>query len=125
MWHLVFNDYQYVSASPGIDVLSYHDYYGTAALGGDQWNGLAVRFAQMIDVGKPIVGGEVGMRAGSTPGCVTTTVRDKVETSEERNQSRYGSSGFLIWNWVPTASSPCTFDVTPRDPNLLRGGVVG
>ena len=33
-------DYQYVSASPGIDVLSYHDYYGPAALGGDQWNGL-------------------------------------------------------------------------------------
>jgi mannan endo-1,4-beta-mannosidase len=40
-------DYQRVGASPGIDVLSVHDYYGgTAALGGDQWNGLSVRFAQ-------------------------------------------------------------------------------
>ena len=56
------SDYQYVSASPGIDVLSYHDYYGPAALGGDQWNGLAVRFAQMAALGKPIIAGEVGLR---------------------------------------------------------------
>ena len=40
------SDYQFVSASPGIDVLSYHDYYGAVPVGGDQWNGMAVRFAQ-------------------------------------------------------------------------------
>ena len=32
-------DYQSVGASPGIDVLSVHDYYGSEPLGGDQWNG--------------------------------------------------------------------------------------
>ena len=45
-------------ASPGIDVLSVHDYYGTAPLGGDQWNGMAVRFAQAKALDKPIITGE-------------------------------------------------------------------
>ena len=119
------SDYQYVSASPGIDVLSYHDYYGTAGLGGDQWNGLAVRFAQMIDVGKPIVGGEVGIRAGTAPGCMSTVVRYEVDLAEERNQAHHGSSGFVIWNWVPTSSNTCSLDVLPSDPLLRRDGVVG
>ncbi len=119
------SDYQYVSASPGIDVLSYHDYYGTATLGGDQWNGLAVRFAQMVDVGKPIVGGEIGVRAGSVHGCIARTVREKLEAREERNQARHGSSGFVIWNWVPMTSVLCSLDVAPTDPLLLPGGVVG
>ena len=40
-------EYEFVSGSPGIDVLSYHDYYpGPALIGGDQWNGLGVRFQQ-------------------------------------------------------------------------------
>ena len=61
------SDYQYVSASPGIDVLSYHDYWGTAPIGGDQWNGMAVRFHQSLAVGKPIIAGELGLdcRPGS------------------------------------------------------------
>ena len=39
-------DYENVGASPGIDVLSVHDYYGITTLGGDPWNGLTQRFAQ-------------------------------------------------------------------------------
>ena len=60
----VWNDYQRVGASSGIDVLSVHDYYGTAPLGGDQWNGLAERFAQAKALDKPIITGEVGIEAG-------------------------------------------------------------
>ncbi|HEY7917940.1 MAG TPA: hypothetical protein VIC86_13270, partial [Acidimicrobiales bacterium] len=63
-------DYQYVSASPGIDVLSYHDYYAEAALGGDRWNGLVVRLGQAAALGKPVIGGEVGMNAGTAPVCL-------------------------------------------------------
>ena len=69
-------DYQYVSASPSINVLSYHDYYGTAALGGDQWNGLAVRFAQMAALGKPIIAGESGLMAGTAAGCMSNAARN-------------------------------------------------
>ena len=55
---------------PGIDVLSVHDYYGSAALGGDQWNGMAVRFAQAKALDKPIITGEAGIVAGNgQSGC--------------------------------------------------------
>ena len=56
-------DYQSVGASPGIDVLSVHDYYGSALLGGDQWNGLAERFAQAKRSTSP----SSPVRRGSSP----------------------------------------------------------
>ena len=70
------SDYQSVGASPGIDVLSVHDYYGSAPLGGDQWNGLAVRFAQAKALDKPIITGEAGIWAGiGQSGCVSLQQR--------------------------------------------------
>jgi hypothetical protein len=109
-------DYQYVSASPGIDVLSYHDYYGTQAMGGDQWNGLAVRFQQAAALNKPIIGGEVGMQAGSAPGCLSDTDRMTAFQAKEQAQFAAGSSGLLAWDWVPNSSSSCTYDVLADDP---------
>ena len=58
-------DYRSVGASPGIDVLSVHDYYGSAPLGGDQRDGMAVRFAQGKALNKPIITGEVGIKEGT------------------------------------------------------------
>ena len=70
------SDYQSVGASPGIDVLSVHDYYGSAPLGGDQWNGLAVRFAQAKALDKPIITGEAGIEAGiGQSGCMSLQQR--------------------------------------------------
>ncbi len=112
-------DYQYVSASPGVDVLSYHDYYdASVAMGGDQWNGLGVRFSQAAAVDKPIIGGEVGIVAGAGTGCLSpsqrgTDMADKIEV-----QMQAGSSGVLVWNWVPTLTQPCSYDVAPGDPLL-------
>jgi hypothetical protein len=119
------SDYQYVSASPGIDVLSYHDYYSTAPMGGDQWNGLAVRFAQAAAVGKPIIGGEVGLMAGTAPGCVSDAERNAAFASKEQAQLAAGSSGILIWDWVPALSNSCAYDVAPSDVIMQSGGVVG
>ena len=70
------SDYQYVSASPGIDVLSYHDYWGSMPIGGDRLNGLATRFKQSLAVGKPIIAGEMGLTAGVAPGCASDRPRD-------------------------------------------------
>jgi hypothetical protein len=112
-------DYQYVSASPGIDVLSYHDYYGpSAALGGDQWNGLAVRFAQAHALGKPIIGGEVGIVAGTGGECLGSSARSADFQTRLRAQMPAGSSGVLFWNWVPTLTQPCSYDIGPGDPTL-------
>jgi len=118
-------DSQYVSASPGIDVLSYHDYYGPSALGGDQWNGLGVRLQQAAVPGKPIIGGEVGMLAGTAPRCLSLAARNADLQAKERAQFRGGSSGVLEWDWVPSTTSTCTYDVVPTDPLMQPGGTLG
>ncbi len=113
------SDYEYVQASPGIDVLSYHDYYSpTAPLGGDQWNGLSVRFAQAASLHKPIIAGEVGIEAGPGTGCVSQNGRVNDTEAKLRAQFAAGSSGELLWDWVPSSSSPCSYDIAPGDPVL-------
>ena len=119
------SDYEYVSASPGIDVLSYHDYYPGAPLGGDQWNGLAVRLAQAAALGKPIIGGEVGEKAGFGPGCPSVEQRAADFGAKLRAQLQAGSSGLLVWDWLPASRTQCTTDVTPGDPlvKIVDAGV--
>lgn len=109
-------DYAAVSASPGIDVLSYHDYDGATPVGGDQWNGLALRFKEAAALGKPIIGGEVGLMAGSGSGCSTLEQRSSQFRVKEEAQLEAGSSGLLTWDWEPTAPSGCAFDTFPGDP---------
>jgi len=112
-------DYAYVSASPGIDVLSYHDYYGaTTAIGGDQWNGLAVRLHQAAAVGKPIIGGEAGIMGGVGSGCSTELQRATEMRAKIEAQLAAGSSGVLVWNWTPQAQSGCSMDIAAADPMM-------
>jgi hypothetical protein len=111
------SDYEYVSASPGIDVLSYHDYYpGPERLGGDKWNGLAVRFRQAAALDKPIIAGEMGIRAG--PACTSLRRRSREMTARIQAQMAAGSVGALLWDWMPEATSACTYDIVPGDPVL-------
>lgn len=109
-------DFQYVSASPGLDVLSYHDYYAGTAMGGDQWNGIGVRIAQAAALNKPIIAGEMGLDAGTAPGCMTLASRSSEIQSKIQAQMAAGTSGVLIWDWLPAPSSPCTTDTFPGDP---------
>jgi hypothetical protein len=115
-------DYAYVSASPGIDVLSYHDYYGALPLGGDQWNGIGVRLAQAAAMGKPIIAGEVGIVAGGS-GCPSLEQRAAALAAKKWAQEAAGASGLLAWNWVPLASAGCAYDVGPGDPLLGEMGL--
>ncbi len=109
-------DYEYVSASPGVDVLSYHDYYAGTPMGGDQWNGIGVRIAQAAALGKPIIAGEMGLDAGTAPGCMTLAARSAEIQAKILAQMKAGTSGVLIWDWLPAPSSPCTTDTYPGDP---------
>jgi hypothetical protein len=112
-------DYQFVSASAGIDVLSYHDYYpATDPVGGDQWNGLSVRFAAAAALGKPIIGGESGIVAGSGSGCLSDAQRAADLADKIDAQLQAGSSGVLVWDWVPVLTQSCSYDVAPGDPVL-------
>jgi hypothetical protein len=119
------SDFQYVSASPGLDVLSFHDYWGQAPIGGDQWNGMAVRFHQAGALGKPIIAGETGLMAGSAPGCLPTAARNTLVVAKAAAQAQAGSSGLLMWDWVPQVTSGCSYDVAPGDPLLQPGGAIG
>lgn len=113
------SDYQYVSASPGIDVLSYHDYYvGSTLMGGDQWNGLGARFGQAAALDKPIVGGEMGIEGGRGPGCMSLQKRSHEFTARLQTQLAAGSSGGFLWNWMPKRTARCSFDIAPGDPVL-------
>jgi mannan endo-1,4-beta-mannosidase len=117
-------DYEAVGASPGIDVLSVHDYYGPVALGGDQSNGLAERFSQATALDKPIITGEAGIMAGSGPGCETFPQRTRDMETKMQAQFAAGSSAFLVWNWVLDPLGACSYNTGPGDPlmAMLSGG---
>ena len=108
-------DYAAVSASPGIDVLSYHDYTGPTLMPGDQWNGLALRFQEAAALRKPIIGGEVGITSG-VGSCTSPTLRAQQFQAKEDAQVAAGSSGLLAWDWEPSSPSGCAFDTYPGDP---------
>jgi hypothetical protein len=118
-------DYQSVGASSGINVLAVHDYYGSAALGGDQWNGMAVRFAQAKNLNKPIITGESGITAGNDPNATTTTTNtaqcesyaQRASDMQAKMQAQFaaGSSAFLAWNWVTDTLGPCSYSTGPGD----------
>jgi mannan endo-1,4-beta-mannosidase len=117
-------DYRKVGASPGIDVLSVHDTYGEALIGGDQWNGLAVRFGQAAMLGKPIITGETGIIAGDVPGCVSLNQRAVQMAAKMEAQFTAGSSAFLVWDWVLDPLGPCSGNTGSGDPlmNLFDRG---
>jgi mannan endo-1,4-beta-mannosidase len=118
-------DYQTVGASPGIDVLSVHDYYGSAALGGDHWNGMALRFAQASALQKPIITGEAGIVAGPGPSCESLGERATQMASKMKAQFAAGTSAFLVWDWGPASPTTCDYSTGPGDPlmaSLTAGG---
>ena len=114
------SDYQNVGASPGINILSVHDYYGSAPMGGDQWNGMAVRFAQAKALNKPIIAGEGGIQAGSgQPGCESLQRRAADLSAKIVTQFAAGESAYLVWNWVLDPIGPCSANTGPSDSSLL------
>ena len=112
-------DYQTVGASPGLDILTYHDYYAaTAAVGGDQYNGIAVRVAQAKALGKPIIAGEMGIEAG-TSCSVSLTQRAADFSAKISAQSALGVTGFMFWDWYPAPTSSCVYEnMQAGDPAL-------
>jgi mannan endo-1,4-beta-mannosidase len=116
-------DFQSVGQSPGINVLSVHDYYGSAAMGGDQWNGMAVRFNQARAINKPIITGEAGIQAGNVPGCESLNQRASDMQAKMTAQFAAGDSAFLVWDWVTDPLGPCSYNTGAGDP--LMGALDG
>lgn len=111
-------DYERLHESPFIDVGSYHDYQDDAsAFPGDQWNGLKVRIEQMNRIGKPLIVGEVGIKAGDVLLCKTRGTRRDQLRSKWEAQARAGIDGWLLWSWWPRDPGGCQYEnVHPGDP---------
>jgi hypothetical protein len=123
-------DYQYVHQSWGIDVASYHDYGAdNNPMPGDRRNGLKARLDQAAAAGKPIIVGEVGIRAGNSGPCVSLSDRaawmNAKMDGEFNAVGRYGAgeniSGFTPWDfWPDHPNGTCEYEnVTFGDP-LIR-----
>jgi mannan endo-1,4-beta-mannosidase len=113
------SDYEYVSASQGIDVMSFHDYYGADdPLGGPTGQDVATRLAQAAALDKPIIGGEIGLEGGTGPTCMTDTQRALAVATVTHTLAAAGSNGLLWWDWVPSLTQPCNWDIAPGDPLL-------
>lgn len=108
-------DYRYVGASPQLDVMDYHDYSpDLTTMPGDPWNGLAVRFRQARELGKPLLMAEVGQEAGSCRSLWARRADLGVKLTTQRNA---GADGALLWAFVPDPRlDQCTYDIGPQDP---------
>ncbi|MGU3499595.1 beta-mannosidase [Mycobacterium sp. C31M] len=110
-------EFQYVSASPGIDVLEYHFYESMDSLPGNPADGLARRVEQARALDKPLLITEIGMEAGS---CGSTDDREQVLRGAFTEMRRQGAAGAMFWSYVPDPRhDECTLDIGPTDP-LMR-----
>lgn len=110
--------YKYVSASKGVDVLTYHDY-------GDDVqpplpSDLVADLAMAAALGKPLLTEEAGMAgAPSSAACAHTLVGRATQVSANiAAQMAAGVAGYLSWDWTPQANSGCSLDIGPNDPLL-------
>ncbi|MFC9553334.1 beta-mannosidase [Rhodococcus sp. NPDC056960] len=112
-------DYEFVGASPGLDVLQYHDYGADGVpLPGDVYNGLALHIEQAQHLRKPILVAEIGQYAGA--GCVSVLERARTVAAKLDGQRAAGTAGALLWAFVPDPRpGECTYDIGPDDP--VRG----
>ncbi|GAB35558.1 hypothetical protein [Gordonia otitidis] len=107
------SEYARVAASPGLDVLDYHDYSagGAVAPGGSD---LPARLAQARHLDKPLVVNEVGIDAGS---CLPLDTRAKQFGTLYETYRSAGVAGALLWAFVPDPRpAECTFDIGFDDP---------
>ena len=59
------------------------------------------------------------------PGCMSDSERNADFDAKAQAQTAAGSSGMLLWDWVPSISSVCSYDIPPSDNVFQTGGVVG
>ncbi len=114
------DDYAYVGASPGVDVLEYHDYEVGRELPGDPVSGLGRRLAQARALDKPLVIAELGVHAGT---CLPATERRELVSRSVAQLRAAGAAGVLFWAFVPDPrADQCTYDIGPEDPLMTLVG---
>lgn len=114
----IYENYQFVHSSNGIDVGSYHDYDNSdQPMPGDPWNGLQKRITQMANLNKPLYIGEVGMKAGGSTCMSLVDRRDKLKAKMDA-QFAAGIVGYTPWSLTLGTGGGCNFDLVKNDPTL-------
>jgi aryl-phospho-beta-D-glucosidase BglC (GH1 family) len=111
-------DYQYVNASNGIDVTSYHD-YGQDTTPVTSYLQESLNYS--LGLGKPLVVGEVGMNAQASSNDCAMTFTDRANDINAKLNGQFaaGVSGVTVWDWVPGGvGTTCTYDIAAGDPLL-------
>jgi mannan endo-1,4-beta-mannosidase len=118
-------DWVTVGASPGIDILTVHDYSTSYTVAASR--ALQQRARQAKVLRKPLVLEEIGREASPTPAgrCPTTQKRAALVTSYAEDLFRRNDiAGFLMWQWLAAAHPECSDTVSPGDPLLTSLGAV-
>ncbi len=101
-----------VGASPGIDVLEYHDYTLTEPAPATE--SVPARMATALELNKPLIVAEIGLQGGS---CLPLDQRASLIRGAIGTQRALGTAGALAWSYVPDPRpSRCTFDIGEGDP---------
>jgi hypothetical protein len=122
-------NYTFVHASRGLDLCTTEDYgKPTAAMPGDQWNGMQVRLTQCGGLGKPLFVQESGIKLDAEAGGSTAT-RASLFADKLRTQFGAGVVGELLWDYVAPhdpiygGGDSRGYDLLPGDPAIrLLGG---
>ena len=103
-------------ASSGIDVVSVHDYSPRNVIAPE----VGARITQSQSLGKPLLVGELGIAASDrAAGCASSlSARQALIGSKTTAMFGAGVAGALLWDWLPSASGTCTYDIAPGDPAL-------
>jgi len=110
------DEYQYVHASPAINLCEYHDYGSPVAMPDDEWNGLTTRVTQCAALKKPLFVGEVGY----VPNDIGGTLQARADLYKRKFAASFGAGivGELVWSWANSGSSFDDYNVGPGDPAL-------
>jgi mannan endo-1,4-beta-mannosidase len=109
--------YETLHALRNVDLCEYHD-YSTAAMPGDQWNGLETRIAQCHAVGKPLFVGESGVKTSASR---SPKRRAALFGRKLTAQFDAGVVGELLWDWRNArhgGTASAGYEIGPHDPAL-------
>ena len=119
-------EFEEFSASPGVDVLSLHEYYDDA----DASHRLEPAVEAALAVDKPLLVGEWGLNAGppgdrDEDGVGCHTVEERYQVAKSKLAAYLDTpvvAGALYWSYTAEENSICKLSTTRRDPlvELIR-----
>ena len=110
------DDFQDVMSVPTLDLCEFHDYNANQLVPGDAFNGLPRRIDQCNALDKPLIVGELGIKANDVGG--TLLDRANLVSNKLCAQLTAGVAGVLLWNWDKDGSILDNYDIGPSDPVL-------